>query len=411
MSKLSQFDDRGSLAQTPGMQFPNTSRTRHSYPPHSGYSAFLLWLLMPIVAVVVLTAVLHAGAQPASLPSFWKSRLSDVEAAVKGVKKGKVSVLTKSAGGRNIYLVAYGEKQNWHSTANYNSAAAGNDPASYARKDGTQQPVIFLLGPVHGQELEGIVGLVNLLQVAETGQDWRGREWKQLAENFARCRVLIVPSANPDGRARCNSDSWAGEELSIHERVGMGTRPDGTNYQWPSVKRIHPMLGAPVGTLGAYFNDAGMNLMHDEWFDPMAPETRAWFKLAREEAPDFIVSLHSHAVNPSVEPTAYVPRTVKETIRQFGDRVQKRYAAAGLPHRDGGPEPKEDGEKFPPPSFNLTSALHHACGAVAFVYECPVGTSTKPYPRLTHEQILDLQLLMYDELLKFATEHPVRWTK
>ena len=31
-------------------------------------------------------------------------------------------------------------------------------------------------------------------------------------------------------------------------------------------------------------------------------ETRAWFKLAREEAPEaFIVSLHSHAVNPSVE--------------------------------------------------------------------------------------------------------------
>jgi hypothetical protein len=34
--------------------------------------------------------------------------------------------------------------------------------------------------------------------------------------------------------------------------------------------------------------------MHDEWFEPMAPETKAFFKLAREEAPDYIVSLHSH---------------------------------------------------------------------------------------------------------------------
>jgi hypothetical protein len=363
-------------------------------------------------AFMLATVLFSANAAQTNLPAFWKSRLADIDAAVKEVKKGQVRVLTKSAGGRNIYLAAYGEKQNWNSTANYNSAAAGGDPASYAQKDGTQRPVIFLLGPVHGGEFEGIVGLVNLLRIAETGQDWRGREWKELSENFAKCRVLIVPSANPDGRARCQFDSWVGEDLNTNERAGMGTTPDGTNYHWPSVKRIHPMRGAAVGTIGAYFNDGGVNLMHDEWFDPMAPETRAWFKLAREEAPDFIVSLHSHAVDPSVEPTAYVPRTVKETMKQFGDRLQKRYADAGLPHRSGGgPEPKEDGEKFPPPSFNLTSALHHACGAVSFVFECPVGVKDEPYAKLTHEQILDLQLLMYDELFKFATEHPVKWTK
>ena len=333
---------------------------------------------------------------------------------MKEVKRGQARVLAKSAGGRNIHLVAVRRKANWNSTANYNSAVAGGDPASYARKDPAiagRRLVIFLLGPVHGQEFEGIVGLVNLLRVAETGRDYRDRPWNDLSENLAKCRVLIVPSGNPDGRARCKSDSWVGEDLNLHERIGMGTRPDGANYQWPGVKRIHPMRGAAVGTLGAYFNDNGVNLMHDEWFEPMAPETRAWFKLAREEAPDFIVSLHSHAVAPSVEPTAYVPRTVKETMKQFGDRLQKRYADAGLPHRPGGPEPKEDGEKFPPPSFNLTSALHHACGAVSFVFECPVGVKNEPYARLTHEQILDIELLMYDELFKFATEHPVKWTK
>ena len=361
---------------------------------------------------VLLLARINGWAQPTNLPLFWKSRLSDIEAAVKEVKKGQARVLTKSAGGRNIFLVTYGEKQNLRSSANYNSAAAGGDPASYAWKDGTQRPVIFLLGPVHGQEFEGIVGLVNLVRIAETGRDYRGREWAELAGNFAKCRVLIVPAANPDGRARCRFDSWVGEDLNINERVGMGTKPDGANYRWPGVKRIHPMRGAPVGTLGAYFNDDGVNLMHDEWFDPMAPETRAWFKLAREEAPDFIVSLHSHAVDPSVEPTAYVARATKETMKQFGDRLQKRYADAGLPHRSGGgPEPKEDGEKFPPPSFNLTSALHHACGAVSFVFECPAGVRTQPYPKLTHEQILDIELLMYDELFKFATEHPVKWAR
>src|SRR5262249_13562231 len=280
-----------------------------------------------------------------------------------------------------------------------------------AHKDGKQAPVVLLLGPVHGGELEGIVGLVNLLEVAETGKDLRGRPWKELAENFAKCRVLIVPSGNPDGRARCQYDSWVGEELSTAERMEMGVRPDGKNYRWPGVKRVHPMRPGDYRTLGCYFNDAGVNLMHDEWFDPMAAETRAYLKLARAEAPDFIVSLHSHASHPSVEPTAYVPQSIKRTIKDFADGVYRRYAAAGLPHRKAGPEPREDGVRFPPPSFNLCSALHHVCGAAAFVYECSLGVRTAPYPKMTHEQILDLQLLMYDELFGYALAHRVKWLK
>ena len=327
------------------------------------------------------------------------------------VKRGQVRRLTRSAGGREVTLVSYGEREVRPPAANYNSACAGGDPASYARKDGTQKPVVFLLGPVHGAEFEGTVGLVNLIEVAETGKDLRGRPWADLAENLARCRVLIVPSGNPDGRARCPFDSWVGADLATNERVGMGTKPDGTSYHWPEVKRVHPMRGPAVGTLGAYFNDDGVNPMHDEWFAPLSPEVRSFLKLAAEEAPDFLVLLHSHASDASVEPTAYVPRTVKESIKAIGDRVQSRYAAEGLPHRAGGPAPAEDGVTFPPPSFNLASALHHACGGVSFVYESPVGVRAEPYPAWTHEQILDLHMLFFEELLREAVRHLVQWSR
>ncbi|PYI84541.1 MAG: hypothetical protein DME26_13075, partial [Verrucomicrobia bacterium] len=73
-----------------------------------------------------------------SAPAFWKSRVEDAEEAVRQVKNGTVSVLARTPGGRRIYLVAYGERQDLHGTANYSSACGGNDPASYARKDGTQ---------------------------------------------------------------------------------------------------------------------------------------------------------------------------------------------------------------------------------------------------------------------------------
>ncbi len=355
---------------------------------------------------------LAAGAADATeLPAFWKSRLADVDEAVRQVKKGQARVLVRSAGKRPVHLVTYGDRPPRAERANYNSACGGADPASYCRKDGTQKPVVFLLGPVHGGEMDGVVGLVNLLSITETGKDGRGRPWPRLAENLARCRVLLVPCGNPDGRARCPVDSWVGHELSEEEAADMGVCPDGTRYRWPEVKRIHPMRPPAYRRLGTYFNDDGVNLMHDEWFDPMAAETRAYLRLAREEAPDWIVSLHSHASNPSAEPTAYVPRTVKEAIQQVADRVYRRYAEAGLPHRPAGPEPKEDGAAFPPPAFNLCSALHHACGGVAFVHETCNGLKSPPYPQVTHEQILDLQLLLYDELFQFAVDNPVKWTK
>ena len=32
-------------------------------------------------------------------------------------------------------------------------------------------------------------------------------------------------------------------------------------------------------------------------------------------------------------------------------------------------------------------------------------------PGMTHEQILELQLILFDELFRLAVESPVRWTR
>ena len=343
-------------------------------------------------------------------PDFFKSRLSDVEAAVKEVQKGKVRQIAESVGGRPIYLVTYGEKDDLESTANYNSACGGRDPASYRRKDGNQKPVVFFLGPVHGQEFEGVASMVNLLRIAETGRDWRGREWPEITEHLSRCRVLIVPCGNPDGRALCSYDSWVGETLEATQRIGMGVQSCGDNFVYPFVKRLHPQQGPTVKVRGAYFNDGGVNMMHDYWFDPMAMETRAFFRIARNEAPDYIVSLHSRPSVPCLLQTSYVSRTVKETIANLSNRVVQRYVEAGLPHQEKPMDPQGDGLGIPP-SFNLSSALHHTCGAVSFIHECMRGVDDPLYPKITHEQILDIDLLMVDELLKYAVEHPVNWVK
>jgi hypothetical protein len=252
--------------------------------------------------------------------------------------------------------------------------------------------------------MEGMVGLVNLLAVAESGRDLRGRDWPGLREAVARTRLLVVPVSNPDGRARCPYDTFIGISADEMERIGQGTRADGTHWGWPGAKARHPMRG-DVGFLGAYFNDGGVNLMHDEFFAPMAEETKALLRVAREEAPDFILNLHSHGAAPQVLATSYVPKFHKEMEARFAARLMARYRAVGLPAGPI-PVPSWDGAEYPPPSFNLTSALHHVSGAVSLLFECPHGLKDEQYPKVTFDTILDLQLILYEELLRFALETP-----
>jgi len=363
-----------------------------------------------LVLIVAATTLLGAAADEgrrypqADIPAFWKGRVEDIDAAVKAVRRGQVEIIARSPGGRPVYRVAYGERVAFPWQANYSSATGAGDPAYFARKGADAPPVVYIVGPPHGHEVEGMMGLVNLLHVAETGEDLRGKAWPTLRERLDRCRALIVPVSNPDGRARCVYDSFHGIPVDEMARIGQGTRKDGTNYGWPGAKQVHPMKG-DVGLLGAYFNDDGINLMHDDFFAPMAAETKAVLGVARDEAPDFILNLHSHGAGPQVLRTAYAPRYQKEIIARFAERLMARYKALELPTTRI-PEPVEEGPKYPPPSFNLTSALHHVCGGVSLLFECPHGLKEEQYAQVTLDQILDLQLLLYEELYGFALDEP-----
>jgi hypothetical protein len=347
------------------------------------------------------------------IPLFFKSRLSDIEKEIKQIKKGKVDVIATSPGGLPVYAVYYGTKDDFHSRANYNSAVGAGNPVYFARKDSLTKPVVFFLGPVHGQEIEGIVGMVNLIHVIETGKDYRGKEWKALKNNAGKCRIIIIPCANPDGRKRNPYDTYLGLPSEIMTKYGQGTRKDGTLWGWPMAKSLHPMKG-DVGILGAYFNDNGINIMHDDFFSPMAEETSAILSIARTEVPDITVSLHSHENRPRILPVHYVPWFMKERVYSLTLRVNKRYEnnhIASLSN-ESFPKPAPEDKKFPPhTSFNLVSALHHVSGTMAFTFECSHGCIEKAgeKPFVTYDDILDIQLLLYDEMLSYILENRLYW--
>ena len=317
------------------------------------------------------------------------------------VKKGKARVIAKSAGNRDIYLAEYGEKQDFHRTANYNSACGAGSTKYYADKTGTK-PVIFFAGALHGAELEGTSALLNLVNLIETGEDFRGYENPFFTDCINNCRLLIMPIANPDGRARGIPDTMMGLSYEDHRHYNQGRWKDGTLCEWPQCKTVHPIKDH-VSFLGSYYNDDGINMMHDNFFGKMAEETKALISIAETEAPDFTILLHggSNTANVLLN-TAYIPLYAKERIRNLSLRIKAETDKINLPYDT---QEIQYDNSFPPKSFNLTSALHHACGTVSIVYECNQGIIHKDNEiRLTFDEMFAQHYILFEQTIRYALE-------
>ena len=302
---------------------------------------------------------------------YWRTRVCDIDEALDTAKRGQVHTLCKSAGGRTIRYITYGEKENYNRTANLSSACGARDPKYYADREG-KRPTIMIIGATHGQETEGICGILNLIKMIETGTDFRGERVESMMQAFEEsdCRLIIIPAYNLDGRARCEPDSMLEEPPESLRYHGQGTWKDGSLCGWPECKTIHPIKEA-AGFLGAYYNDDGINLMHDNFFAPMAEETRALLKLADEEAPECVMGLHggSNSTNVILQPD-YAPLNICEGVYRLAQEGARLAEAQGLPSNV---QAIKSGAPKGTPSFNLTSALVHVCNCVSGTYESNEG--------------------------------------
>jgi hypothetical protein len=334
------------------------------------------------------------------IPKFWVGDVAGLSGYLEKLTKGKVRAIAISPGGRPMHLITYGQREKVEHKANFNSAIGGRDPAAYMDKAARKKPVILFVGPVHGAEVEGLTGLVNFINVMESGEDLRGKQQTELRALGERCRLLIIPEGNPDGIARFEPHSLCGAEGIDLRFWGQGTWNDNTFCDWPQCKRRHPMAGDDIGFLGCYFDDKGINPMHDEFFAPMGPEAPVILKVAAEEGPDLSVSLHSHENKPAVLRPAYVTVEVQQDILSLAKRCYSLLVERGLPH-GGLFEVRSDGGKNPSP-FNLTSALYHISGASSFTFECPHGL--KDGCQVSFDEILDIQLSLYEAMLKYEID-------
>lgn len=300
-------------------------------------------------------------------PNYWKGSLADVEAAMQGIRSGKVHTIGHSAGGRPIYMAEYGEPSRYERLANYSSAMGAGQPEVYKN---SSRPCILLYGATHGAEFEGTISLLHLISLFETGLDLRGQANEQLATWPQRAHILLIPCLNPDGRVRVGVESVVGMTLAEFRRLAQGVWKDGTTCDWPDCKKYHP-IKEHVSFMGGYFNDDGVNLMHDNFFAPMAPETQHLLRICSAYAPDFMLSIHGHAGcgGGSLIPAVFEPDADTERLTQLEARLIPAFERVGSRFFPNVRSACRGDNRC----FNLIDACHFCCGGISATYESDQG--------------------------------------
>ena len=352
------------------------------------------------------------------IPSFWLSAVDEIaEFLYKNVEKGQVKIIGTSAGGRPIRAVTYGTPRTGEGTTTFSGSLGFRDVRAYRGPD-HEKKVYLGMAAVHGGEFEGIVGMVNLISVLETGKDLRGKEWPEFNEVANQLdRIILIPIMNPDGRARIplRMQKYNETDHTTHEYLNTGGYPDGTIIGWPQVKEFIPLdFGRPLFP-GGYPNDAGVNIQHDDFFGNRQPETQALFDLTERERPDLIINMHTGAFYMSMH-RPFCEQDLSPVFDSLYTNVHTKLALESLQHTKD-PLKEADPGRAPRGKFNLDGALNLHCGALSVVVESPSHSfSTKNSKNeiafLTPDMLLDSQLICHLEAMRFLAESGGRskWT-
>jgi hypothetical protein len=361
--------------------------------------------------------------QPETIPDFWISEVDAIDRFLREmVKRGEVEIVGRTAGGRPIRAVSYGTPRQGRGTTTFSGSLGFHDVRAYLGPDHARK--VFLgLGAVHGGEFEGIVGVVNLIAILETGKDLRGREWPGIVAAREKLdRIILIPVVNVDGRVRIplRMERYNGTDKLYHQYLNTGVWKDGTPIGWPTVKEFIPLDFARTQFPGGYPNDAGVNIQHDDFLGARQPETQALFDLTARERPDLIFNMHTGA-----PPKNYFMRMHRPLMEPILTPVyDDLYRAVHTALTNAGLQSTKDAALESDPTrvrtspMNLDAMLNFHTGALTALIESPShsfsGTdrSGEVVP-LSVDNLLDSQLVAFEAGLTFLAERGGRtnWAK
>lgn len=340
-------------------------------------------------------------------PIYWHSNVGQVEEDVSNIKKGTVHPLLPSAGGRPIYMVEYGPNTLPKSMATLSSACGAKDLRCYADKTGDDYvPTVYLVGCMHGGEFEGTVALMNLIGLLETGVDLAGIPNNALLELAEKLHLVLIPMCNPDGRSHIPFDNFVGHTFHDLRYYGQGTWKNGELCGWPGCKTIHPIRDY-CDFLGGYFNDDGVNIVHDDFFINPANETKNIIKTARDYAPDFTVLFHGggNTLN-TYYPDFYLSADARKQIFEVGKLAEAAFARENLIFQTDLNEPTYPAGKITMPPFTIDCAVFNVCGEPCVTYESNQGlTECEDKYCLTNDEIYRSHMIYFEVLFDWVLKN------
>jgi hypothetical protein len=348
--------------------------------------------------------------EASDIPSFWLSSCDEVNNfLIKTVHKGQIQTVGTSAGGRQIRAVLYGSPRQGKGTTTFSGSLGFGDVRAYRGPD-HNKTVYMSMAAIHGGEFEGIVGMVNLISVIETGKDLRGKEWPGITEAINELdRLILIPIANPDGRERIplRMELYRDTIYTVPEYLNTGGMPDGTITGWPQIKEFIPMDFSKPGFPGGYPNDAGVNIQHDNFLGKKQPETQALFDLAEREKPDLIINMHTGALymrmdRPLGEPALH---PAFDTLFKYvhSELALNELQESNDPAIEGNPARAATGV------YNIDGALNWHCGALSVVVESPShafsGNSATHEAKIeSPDNLLNAQLICHQQAMRFLAK-------
>ncbi|HUV38522.1 MAG TPA: M14 family zinc carboxypeptidase [Planctomycetota bacterium] len=322
-------------------------------------------------------------------PDFYVTRLDELDAFLSTLKTGEVREFGRSAGGRPLQAVTYGEKEEITRLAPLSAAIESTKPETFYGE--TTRQVLMIVSTIHGGEMESIAGVCNLMSVLETGRDLKGKTWPDLRRDAAKLRLVVVGCANPDGRAHIPDDkddptTWTEEEVHAYRH---GRYTGGEPATWPRCKAPLPASEDDYEYFGGYMNDAHVVPDHGYFLGPeYSPEAHALIQLALDEHVHCVLDCHSCESGPfMICGRDVLPKPLVEAqFRADGAFRQK------LRERALGAKPwTVTGHTQ---TLSLRELYWFIAGAQTHTFEAPNGMF--PGNTWKHDQIVDMYLTLFE---------------
>jgi hypothetical protein len=339
------------------------------------------------------------GLQPR--PEFWKVRPAEILALCRKLTRGRSEIIATTPSGYPVYAVFYGDFSEDAPQTNWSAGSSSGTWRSYYQREGKEQTVLFCAG-IHGAEAESVAAAVNLIQMLETGKDFRGKRDSELLELAGRYRLILIPCLNMDGRS-LSPDHLRKTSYADFRRASQGTWADGSLIGWRGSKEYFPLPLAKVSYPGGYPNADGFNIMHDASPGHIrTAEARGFLRLVERWNVDLVLNGHSCEYSPSVlAPTAINYPLHLERGRRCARLVNEALCAAKL--RDKVPADHKTAN-----TFNLNTMATLASGALALTLECCVSADYPPQKPCdyTFEEMMEPNFIMLKVLLADGLKEP-----